>query len=237
MSPLNLDSDLLNHIVRNGFQPGDRLPTITELQDANHLNISTSKVREQLEVARALGLVEVRSKTGMRLKPYSFTPAVRLSLFFALALDPHHFEQFTALRNHVEVAFWHEACATLTEDDKAVMRKCVVSAREKLNGHFIRIPDEEHREFHLTMFKHLDNPFVLGILEAYWDAYAAIEPNRYAEYTYHQSVWDFHERILNAICAGNFDEAQALFIEHTHLLRHEPRTPAANQNNGDEGSL
>jgi DNA-binding FadR family transcriptional regulator len=224
MPLFDLESALLNYIVEKGFQPGDRLPTINELQEQEHLGVSISKVREQLEVARALGLVEVRSKTGMRMKEYSFTPAVRLSLFYALALDPYNFEMFTTLRNHVETAFWHEACALLTDEDKAIMRKCVDSARAKLNGHFIGIPNEEHRTFHLTVFRHLENPFVQGLLEAYWDAYHAVEPNRYADYTYHQSVWDYHERILNAICAGNFDEAQTLFVEHTKLLRHDPRT-------------
>ncbi|MFO7321187.1 MAG: FCD domain-containing protein [Chloroflexota bacterium] len=223
MPSIDLDSELLNFIVQNGFQPGDRLPTINELQAPEKLGISISKVREQLEVARALGLVEVRSKTGMRLKPYSFTPAVRLSLFFALAQDPRNFDLFAALRNHVEVAFWHEACALLTDEDKALMRDCVSAARAKLNGHLIGIPNEEHRTFHLTVFRHLENPFVIGILEAYWDAYAAVEPNRYADYAYHQAVWNYHERILNAICAGDFDTAQALFIEHTRLLRYKPR--------------
>jgi DNA-binding FadR family transcriptional regulator len=69
MSSIDLGSDLLNYIAESDLQVGDRLPTISELQDENHLGISTSKVREQLEVARALGLVEVRSKTGTRLKP------------------------------------------------------------------------------------------------------------------------------------------------------------------------
>ncbi len=41
--------------------------------------------------------------------------------------------------------------------------------------------------FHLTIFKHLENPFVLGLLEAYWDAYEAVELNRYADYRYHQA--------------------------------------------------
>jgi DNA-binding FadR family transcriptional regulator len=75
MTFIDLGSDLLNFIVENEFAPGDRLPTITELTKTDHLGISSSKIREQLEVARALGLVDVRSKTGTRLKPYSFTPA------------------------------------------------------------------------------------------------------------------------------------------------------------------
>ncbi|MBI5668991.1 MAG: FadR family transcriptional regulator [Chloroflexi bacterium] len=223
MADIELESDLLNYIIKHGFQPGDRLPTISELQDPNNLGISVSKVREQLEVARALGLVEVRSKTGTRLKEYSFTPAVRLSLFYALATDLHFFEQFSALRTHLEVSFWNEACSRLTADDLADLRQTIVAARVKLSSQWIRIPSEEHRAFHLGIFRRLENPFVLGLLEAYWDAYEAVELNRYADYAYHTTVWDYHERILDAICAGDFDAARAAFMEHTRLLRHQPR--------------
>lgn len=224
MPSIDLGYEFLNYIAENHPEPGSRLPTINELQEDEHLGVSISKIREQLEVARALGLVEVRSKTGMRMKEYSFTPAVRLSLLYAIAADAHSFELFSALRNHVELAFWHEACAVINDDDKAAMRQCVETARAKLSNHYIRIPNDEHRVFHLTMFKRLDNPFVQGILEAYWDAYKAIEPNRYADLAYHLSVWDYHERILDAICAGEFELARTLFDEHTRLLRYEQRS-------------
>jgi DNA-binding FadR family transcriptional regulator len=222
MSHIDLDSELLNYLATN-HEPGDRLPTIAELQSDQLLGVSTSKIREQLEVARALGLVEVRSKTGMRMKDYSFAPAVRLSLFFALAHDMSQFEHFSELRTHVEIAFWHQACALLTPEDKAILRNCIDVARAKLNDRWISIPNQEHRTFHMTIFSHLRNPFVQGILEAYWDAYNAVELNRYADYDYHQKVWDYHEQILNDICAGDFDAAQAAFIEHTKLLRYQPQ--------------
>ncbi len=233
MPQIDLDSDLLEYIVKNGFQAGDRLPTINELQEKEHLGISISKVREQLEVARALGLVEVRSKTGMRMKEYSFTPAVRLSLFCALALDSHNFELFSQLRNHIETSFWNTACETLLDEDKAEMRACVDAARLKLTGTHVIIPNEEHRRFHLTVFKRLKNPFVMGLLEAYWDAYEAVELNRYADYDYHQRVWDYHERILDAICAGDFERARMLFVEHTKLIRYQPRMQAIEQTPDD----
>lgn len=222
MPEIDLDSDLLEYIVREGFAPGDRLPTINELQADDYLGVSISKVREQLEVARALGLVEVKSKTGMKMRSYSFTPAVRLSLFFALAQDQRNFELFGELRNHLEVAFWNEACALLKDEDKRLMRECLDRADAKLNGKPVRIPTEEHRTFHLTVFKRLDNPFVMGILEAYWDAYDAVELNRYSDYSYLQQVWSYHERIFQAICEGDFERAKALFIDHTNLIRFQP---------------
>lgn len=223
MPLIDLDSELLNYIIEQNFQPGDRMPTISELKSDEHLGLSTSKIREQLEVARALGLVEVRSKTGMRLKAYSFAPAIRLSLFYALAQDGHNFELFNELRIHVEIAFWHEACALLTQQDLDLMRACVEQARVKLNDRWIQIPYQEHRTFHMTVFQRLENPFVVGILEAYWDAYDAVELNRYADYDYLQKVWDYHERILDALARGDVDGAQQAFVEHTRLLRHQPR--------------
>jgi DNA-binding FadR family transcriptional regulator len=221
MMDINLGSDFLNFIIRQGYQPGDRLPSIQELTNDSHLDMSANKVREQLEVARQMGWVEVRSKRGTRIKDYAFTPAVRLSAMYAMACG-ESFESFASLRNHVESAYWQEACALLTEEDLAVMQECIDSANQKLDSPPIHIPNPEHRLFHLTVFKNLDNLFVLGILEAYWDLYEEVGVNRYMDYRYLRKVWDYHSRILELIRAGEFEEAQRAFVEHTRLLRHEP---------------
>ncbi len=63
----------------------ERLPTLKEL--SGQLDIGVSRLREQLEVARALGLVEVRPRTGIRRLEYEFQPAVQLSLNYAIAVD------------------------------------------------------------------------------------------------------------------------------------------------------
>lgn len=214
-----LDSDFLNYIVQNHLKPGDQLPALTEL--SQELDINVGKLREQLEVARSLGIVDVRTRTGIRVKEYDFLPAIRLSLLFALAQDTAQFQAFTDLRNHIEVAFWDEAVEQLTPEDKAHLRQLVEAAFAKLNdSSFIQIPHAEHRQFHLTIFGHLENPFVKGLLEAYWEAYEAVELNTYAELTYWQEAWLFHEKILNYIYQGNFAAARMAFIEHTQLLRH-----------------
>ena len=221
MSDMDLGSDFLNYIVRQGFQPGDRLPSIQELTNDSHLDMSANKVREQLEVARTMGWVEVRSKRGTRIKTYAFTPAVRLSALYAMACG-ESFESFASLRNHVESAYWNEACALLHKEDLAVMQACIEVANEKLYSPPIHIPNPEHRLFHLTVFKHLDNTFVLGILEAYWDLYEEVGINRYMEYSYLRQVWDYHSMILDLIRDNEFDKAQQAFVEHTRLLRHQP---------------
>jgi DNA-binding FadR family transcriptional regulator len=214
-----LDSDLLEYIASRHLKAGDQLPALTEL--SQELDINVGKLREQLEVARSLGLVEVRPRTGIRVKEYEFLPAIRLSLLFALASKKAHFEEFTELRNHIEAAFWIEAAEQLTADDKARLAHLIAVAQSKLNhATFIQIPHPEHRQFHLTIFSHLDNPFVMGLLEAYWEAYEAVELNTYADLHYWQEAWSFHERILDFICKGEFAASRDAFIEHTKLLRH-----------------
>jgi len=214
-----LDSEFLDYLVDHHLQPGDPLPALSDL--SQELKINVGKLREQLEVARSLGMVEVRPRTGIRCKEYDFLPAIRLSLLFAIAMDKTYFEMFTALRNQVEASFLPEAAALLTPDDMAELRQLVQAAWGKLNhATLIQIPHTEHRQFHLKIFAHLDNRFVTGILQAYWEAYEAVELNTYADLHYWQEAWHYHERILDCMCSGDYDAAQIAFIEHTRLLRH-----------------
>ncbi|MEZ4556270.1 MAG: FCD domain-containing protein [Caldilineaceae bacterium] len=59
---------------------------------------------------------------------------------------------------------------------------------------------------------------MLGLLEAYWDAYEAVELNTYADYRYLTAVWDYHERIVDAIEAGDPAQGKQLLVEHMQLL-------------------
>src|SRR5437868_10139091 len=96
LSSDRLDSDLLNYIVSQGARPGDRLPSLDVLSEK--LKISTGKLREQLEVARALGLVEVRPNRGIRLADYNFLSAIRLSFLFVLSSDRGQLHAFSLMR-------------------------------------------------------------------------------------------------------------------------------------------
>lgn len=213
---LVLDSEFLEYLVEQKNNDDTRIPALGEL--SSQLHISISKLREQLEVARSLGLVTVRPRTGIHRVEYSFMPSVRLSLFFALACDVQQFKAYSDLRKHVEMSFWHEAVGLLTDEDKEQLRHLIQLAWEKLKGTPIRIPHDEHRQFHLTIFNRIKNPFVRGILEAYWEAYEAVELNTYADYSYLNEVWTYHERIAEAIIVGEIDESLRVFEEHTRLL-------------------
>ncbi|MGQ0603965.1 MAG: FadR/GntR family transcriptional regulator [Anaerolineales bacterium] len=229
-----LDSDLLRYIVEHNHQPGDRLKSSEEL--SAEMGVSIGKLREQLEGARVLGLVDVKPHRGIRLNEYSFLPAVRASLMYALASGQAHFEAFGALRTHLEAAYWHEAVSRLTPDDHAYLRDLIQRAHAKLNGRPIQIPHGEHRDLHLAIFGRLDNPFVIGLLEAYWDAYEAVGLSRYSDYSYLQEVWNYHARIVQAIEAGDSELGYQLLKQHTDLLS-QRQSPDGTPVDAPEGGM
>jgi DNA-binding FadR family transcriptional regulator len=215
-----LDSEFLKYLTNNGVIPGDRLPTLSEI--GSELGMSVGKLREQLEVARCFGLVSVRPRVGIVREPFDFATAVLTSVLFGLSTGEANFSQFSQVRQTIEKSFWQEAVAHLTEEDTLELKQIVDKAWRKLRGSPVHVPNPEHRQFHLTIFGRLDNPFVKGILEAYWDAYEASEMTRFMDYQYWVDVWNFHERIAEALCQNDLEQGRLLLEQHFELLPQDP---------------
>ncbi|MDP1780044.1 MAG: FCD domain-containing protein [Anaerolineales bacterium] len=192
------------------------LPPLTEL--SRELSVGVAALREQLEVARSLGLVEVKPRTGMRRKTYTFAPAVLKSLDYAIALNKDHFIAFADLRQHIETAYWHESVNLLTPQDHAALQELVARAWKKLRGTPIEIPHPEHRELHLTIYGRLNNPFVTGLLQSYWDAYETVGLNFFTDYNYLTEVWNYHQKMVDAICSNDAEAGYRALSEHTDLI-------------------
>lgn len=215
-----VSNDFIQYLAStcDGGVGSTQLPSLTDL--SQELGISVASLREQVEVAKALGFVEVRPRTGIRRLPYTFLPAVQQSLSYAMEMDREYFDAFSELRNHVEAAYWFEAVELLEPKDHVYLKDLLDRAWSKLRSPQIKIPHVEHRQLHMGIFKRLENLFVMGILEAYWDAYEAVGLNMYAGYDYLQQVWDYHQRMVDAICSGDFETGYQALVEHKDLLYH-----------------
>jgi DNA-binding FadR family transcriptional regulator len=220
--------DFLEYLAlgNNGNEPvvGERLPSLQELSEQEGVSISV--LREQLRVARALGLVEVRPRTGIRRMAYSFAPAVQESLFYALARDRSRFDQFADLRKHIERSYWREAVASLSKEDHHELMELVERAWEKLHGEPIQLPHLEHRELHLAIFRRLENTFVFGLLESYWEAYDEVGLSRYEGLDYLEEVWTYHRKIVEKIIAGDVEASFEALVEHFELIDKRPGVSA-----------
>lgn len=219
----HLESPFLQYLIQRQIGAGERLPTLQEM--SAELGVSVGKLREQLEVARGLGLVSVRPRVGMQREAFDFCPVVREGMMFALASGEGSFEQFSQLRQLLEIGFWEAAVVRLTAADIETLQSLVASAWEKLRGEPVHIPTREHRNLHLTIFSRLENPFVHGLLTAYWEAYDAYQITRFTQYDYWVAAWNYHEQIVAAVATGQVEQGKQLLREHFALLR-----PSVNTN-------
>ncbi len=208
-----------------GIDPREwRLPPLHEI--SKRLGNSVPNLREQLAVARAMGFVDAKPKVGIHLLPYSFRPPVSLSLRVAVAIDRDFFDYFLDLRRRLEKAYFLEAVQLLTEEDKQELQRLVDEAFDKLSEDPIRIPHREHRDLHLTIYRRLENPFVRGLLEAFWDAYEAVGHNRYKDLDYLRKIWAFHKEMVQAIIEGDYERAYQALVDHLGMLEQRKARPA-----------
>jgi DNA-binding FadR family transcriptional regulator len=212
--------DLIEYLSQacrgNGSTQPVKIPSLQQIGKAN--NVSIAKLREQLSVARSLGFVDVQPHHGITLRPYSFTPAVKQSLSYALSVDSNYFRDFSELRTQIEANNWYQAVEKLTQADIAILQGLVDTAQTKLSASPPQLPHAEHRALHITIYSKLENVFVIGLLEAYWDAYEAVGLNQFTELAYLKSVWHYHSLIVQALSRKDFDEGYRLLLDHMTLI-------------------
>lgn len=220
-------SGLLKYLAQTNGGAASRLPSLHEI--ARELGISIASLREQLEVARVMGLVEIRPKTGLRKLDYRLSPILKQSLAYGILVNESLFQEFSDLRKHLETVYWMEAVNLLVEDDQNYLKTLVKSAKAKLHALPIQIPHLEHRELHLSIYSKLGNLFVHDLLEVYWDMYENLGLNQYTDLNYLEGVWDYHERMVNAICEGQMEAGYKALIDHMALINQRAtRKPTGN---------
>jgi DNA-binding GntR family transcriptional regulator len=171
-----------------------------------------------MELARNLGLIKTQPRKGIEIQPYSFTPAVIKSLYYAIKTNQTYFEQYSDVRNHLERSFFIEAARTLTPDRLQELSNLTRTAHEKLQGSPIQLPHAEHRRYHVLIYQGLNNVFLNGLLESYWDTYELVGLDVYMDLAYHESVWKYHENIVENLKQANFEAAYQLQLDHMELI-------------------
>ena len=219
MTSLNIPnhlSDFLTYLANETVKGTEYLPSLSELSVS--LDMSVSRLREELQVARVMGLVDVKPRVGIKCLPYTFTPSVSKSLAYAVSTDKQLFRQFSDLRSHIEASYWYQAVSKLTNQDHNELNRIILSAQRKLRSDPIQIPHEEHRQLHLTIYRRLDNIFVLGILESYWDIYEAVGLSIFEDRKYLERVWAYHQQMVDSITNNDFLSGYQALIAHMDLL-------------------
>lgn len=218
---------ILGYLIDTGLAACEdgpaKLPSMQAL--AGEMGVSRGKVREELIAAQAYGIVEMRPGDGTYVLPFDIYDAVRPAVLYSIACDRENFEHFRKLRAYLEVTFWDEAVWELNAEDIERLDAIVTRAEAKLSGSPIQIPHAEHRQLHMRIFARLENPFVQGILRAYWDTYDVIEMNLFYQLGHYQAMWASHREMVDALQAGRPADGKAVLREHFTILEQQLRAP------------
>lgn len=147
-------------LLNKELEPGDRLPSETEL--SNKLGVGKSSVREAIKMLEAMGIVEPRQGEGTfiseRPKEDSLNPLV-----FQLIIEQGTNMDIVELRAMFEPAYSLQAMHKATVDDIQDIEQTIHSLEEKIIKNAQTADDD--LAFHIAILKSTHNPFVIRIGE------------------------------------------------------------------------
>lgn len=180
-------------ITRGDLKPGDRL-----IEDAlaEQLGVSRNPVREAIRALESTGLVEVRPRKGAYVSSFDIDDARKL-LELRAVLEAYAAE---LAARHGGGEGVDRLTATLEDGRRAAIANDLVRAAEC------------HRAFHLAIEDMAGNPYLgpaVGPLRNQTElVFSVLLPHR------GHTSWDEHQRIRDAIAAGDVERARAVTFDH-----------------------
>lgn len=206
----------ISDLIRQGkLTPGDRLPAEREL--VNTFGVSRVTVRDALRVLEVMGLVEIR--VGSAGGAFVTTPSpdvIGETLSNLLVMRSFTPEQIAEVRLVIELGIFDLVVERITDEDLAELRQMCADSKQRLkSGEY-----DTHlsMEFHRRLAGAAHNPAITMLSESFsgplaMTAMRAKEVRRNA----HKKTVDEHTEIIEALAAGEADQARATLI--AHLLR------------------
>ena len=123
-----IDEDIEQAIRQKVLQPGDKLPTETEL--CSMLGVSRTPLREALRRLHARGLIMVKKGNGMYVSELSQENALsQLNLYFELNLDQNLAQEILKMRQMFEPEIVRVAARSRTDEDLIELTETVNDLR------------------------------------------------------------------------------------------------------------
>ncbi|WP_435748685.1 GntR family transcriptional regulator [Microbacterium sp. PMB16] len=182
-------------IISGRFAPGSLL---SENELAVALGLSRQPVREALLLIAQEGLVEVRPQSGT----------------YVTRIDPDRVREAQFIREAIELASL-SACETTTEDDERMLRALIARQRTASDrDEFYPLDEEFHRAL-LGLAGHTNAWVTVSAAKGHLDRarYVGMSATRGV-----QDYVDDHERVVDALAAGDTDAAITALREHLRFV-------------------
>lgn len=207
-----------DYILTNGLQPGDPLPTESELGEL--LVVSRSSVREAIRTLATLGIVEVRHGWGTYVGQMSLDALVETLVFRGVLTpgdDLRALREVVEVRQALDIAVTEKVTAALGGGRADELHALV----DEMAGRAARgePSPEQDRQFHTALLARVDNSLIGQLVTAFWDVHSAVLPRLGvgAPGDLVDSA-QAHRAMLIAAEAGDADAYRQAVVEHYRPL-------------------
>jgi DNA-binding FadR family transcriptional regulator len=157
------------YIEAHQLAGGDPLPS--EAQLCQELGMSRATLREGLKALESLGIIHTRHGEGVFVAHFSFDPIVH-NLPYSIAAQGASLRDLVEVRTALEVGLIARVALCIEAADVASLRQLAMRMVERSqHGHSYA---EEDRAFHATLFRCLGNPFLLSLIDLFWQVFSRL---------------------------------------------------------------
>lgn len=179
--------DWLRHAIVSGdLRPGDR---VAQEEVASRIGASVVPVREALRVLEQEGQLTYRPQRG----------------YFVTQLDVAEVEEIYALRAVLEERAARVALPALDEEGIARIRQAARECADAAHDGDVASELEANRRFHFALLDAPGHSFQSKLIRLLWDSTEAYRALYYNAVEERQAAIEAHDRILDALVAGDAD--------------------------------
>ncbi len=205
---------ILEFIDSRNLSIDERLPSEREL--ASEIGISRSSLREALKILQTLGIVEIKSNSGVYLRKKDFNPKKENAVFWLIVNKKQVINMLT-VRETLDL----RAIELIPEHMYPQMREELKAAIEK-----VKASPKTHEDmmahdlaFHNIIRKASDNEILYNICNALTGNMYDERKALYLKSTRIEKSIQEHNRIANAFGSGNVNEVKLAYTEHLTSTR------------------
>ncbi len=220
------------YIVANHLVPGDRLPTEAAL--AQQFGVSRLTVREAVKVLESLGVVQSRTRDGMRLRAITFKP-VADHLRFLMDVNEVTAQEMAAARQVLECSILplvvQNATAEDLDDLQATLDAMEFASRETpVSPEAVTDAD---MQFHILLLRATRNRALEGFGVMLQEFFHQVRGDVLARSGQVQRSLADHRAIVDAIRQRDADAAQETMRRHLGVYDAYPFAPLTVETGND----
>ncbi len=206
-----VEQELERLILESRLGPGDRLPSEREL--ASQFGVSRTVVREAVRALAAKHLVDVAVGRGTVVRaptPESAGESMRLLLM--MQAGDAGVDKVSEVRHTIENEIAYLAAARRTDADLLDLEKILDEMREHVDAPEVYINSDV--EFHAVLARATQNELFVIVLDSLVEIMIEVRLLTLRVPGIARLALHYHERILEAVRAGDPDAARAIMDEH-----------------------